>query len=106
MRYYVWRAKIASADDGLFGRDVREGSVKDGPLCVGGWMNHSQTQGIVEEDLVWEEIQKFIFGMLILRWLWNRQEVFLKGEWICTSRAEERSHLEIHYCESSCIGAN
>lgn len=70
-------AKDNKADDGLYGRDVREGSVKDGSLSVGGWMNHSQTQEIVEEDLVWEEIQKFIFGMLILRWLWNMQEVFL-----------------------------
>lgn len=40
-------------------------------------MNHSQAQGTGEEDLVWEEIQKLIFGMLILRWLWNMQEVFL-----------------------------
>lgn len=37
-------------------------------------MNHGQ--GIVEEDLVWEEDQKFIFGVLILRWHWNMQEEF------------------------------
>lgn len=41
---------------------------------MSGWMSHSLRQGIQEENLDWEEDdQKFILGMLVLRWLWNTQ---------------------------------
>lgn len=38
------------------------------------WLDESLRQGIMEENLDWEEDDpKFISGMLILRWLWNTQ---------------------------------